>query len=131
MSLLTRRRRRPEINIVPLMDVLTILIFFFLVSMQFRERVTLNLTLPDIETAGHNEFQGPIILGIDRDGNYFVNEQQATEEQLEGLIAAIADRSTDVTVLLKAHEETPLNKVTFAMDTCRKNGLNKIRLQSR
>jgi biopolymer transport protein ExbD len=52
MSLLARRRNKASINIIPLMDVLTILIFFFLVSMQFKEMTTLNLTLPKIESAG-------------------------------------------------------------------------------
>jgi biopolymer transport protein ExbD len=131
MSLITRRRRRPEINIVPLMDVLTILIFFFLVSMQFRERLALNLTLPKVETAGRNEFESPIVIGIDREGVMFFNGKEATEPQLQSLVKAIAAQTKDVTVLIKAHEDTPLNKVTFAMDACRKEGLNKIRLQSR
>ncbi len=131
MSLLRRRRKRPEINIVPLMDVLTILIFFFLVSMQFRERLTLNLTLPRVETAGKNDFESPIVLGIDRDGAFFFNGQQASEADLEQLIRVVAQQTTDVTVLIKAHEETPLQKVTFAMDACRKVGMNRIRLQSR
>ncbi|RME69990.1 MAG: biopolymer transporter ExbD [Verrucomicrobia bacterium] len=131
MSLITRRRKRPEINIVPLMDVLTILIFFFLVSMQFRERLTLNLTLPKIETAGRNEFESPVIIGIDRDGNFFFNGDAATGEQLESLVRIVAEQSVDIMVLIKAHEDTPLQKVTFAMDACRKAGLNRIRLQSR
>jgi biopolymer transport protein ExbD len=130
-SLLARRRRKADINIVPLIDVLTVLIFFFLVSMQFREQLTLNLTLPKVETAGRNEFASPIIIGIDRDGVIFFNGTAASDEELKGLVGVISGQTTDVTVLIKAHEETPLNKVTFVMDTCRRSGLNKIRLQSR
>ena len=130
-TLLARRRRKADINIVPLIDVLTVLIFFFLVSMQFREQLTLNLTLPQVETAGRNEFASPIVIGIDRDGIVFSNGTVADEKQLEALVKVISSQSTDVTVLIKAHEETPLNKVTYVMDTCRRSGLNKIRLQSR
>ena len=130
-SLLARRRRKADINIVPLIDVLTVLIFFFLVSMQFREQLTLNLTLPKVETAGRNEFASPIVIGIDREGIIFFNGTPADETQLEELVRLISSQSTDVTVLIKAHEETPLNKVTLVMDTCRRSGLNKIRLQSR
>ena len=68
MSLLQRRRKKPSVNIIPLMDVLTILIFFFLVSMQFKEMTTLNLTLPDIESAGQNEFSEKVTLSIDAEG---------------------------------------------------------------
>lgn len=130
-TLLLRRRRKPDINIVPLIDVLTVLIFFFLVSMQFREQLTLNLTLPKVETAGRNEFSSPIIIGIDRDGLVFFNGTPADDAQLTELVRVISGQTTDVTVLIKAHEETPLNKVTMVMDTCRRSGLNKIRLQSR
>ena len=107
------------------------LIFFFLVSMQFREQLTLNLTLPKVETAGRNEFSSPIIIGIDRDGLVFFNGTPADDAQLTELVRVISSQTTDVTVLIKAHEETPLNKVTYVMDTCRRSGLNKIRLQSR
>ena len=130
-GLLIRRRRLHGINIVPLIDVLTILIFFFLVSMQFRERLALNLTLPKVETAGRNEFQSPIIIGIDRDESIFFNGTQVTDAELQVAVNAQAALTLEVTVLIKADEETPLNKVTFVMDTCRKAGLNKIRLQSR
>ncbi len=131
MSLLARRRRKAEINIVPLIDVLTILIFFFLVSMQFREMQTLNLTLPDVETAGKNDFASPMVIAIDNEENLYVNGTAASDEILGELVKIVSDQSTDITVLIKADEETPLNKVTFVMDTCRKVGLNKIRLQSR
>ncbi|HEX9781584.1 MAG TPA: biopolymer transporter ExbD [Opitutaceae bacterium] len=131
MSLLVRRRKRPDINIVPLMDVLTILIFFFLVSMQFRERLTLNLTLPKVETAGKNQFETPIILGIDVESRIFFNGKEASDDQLQGLIKVVADQTLEIPVLIKAHQDTPLQRVTFVMDACRKAGLNNIRLQTR
>lgn len=131
MSLLVRRRKRPDINIVPLMDVLTILIFFFLVSMQFRERLTLNLTLPKVETAGKNQFETPIILGIDVESRIFFNGKEASDDQLQELIKAVADQTLEIPVLIKAHQDTPLQRVTFVMDACRKAGLNNIRLQTR
>ena len=53
MSLLqNKRRKRPELNLVPLIDVLVMLIFFAFVTMQFRSAATLNITLPKVETAG-------------------------------------------------------------------------------
>ncbi|MBL4575350.1 MAG: biopolymer transporter ExbD [Opitutaceae bacterium] len=131
MTLLARRRRKVEINIVPLMDVLTILIFFFLVSMQFREIKTLNLTLPEVETAGKNEFVSPMVIAIDGEGSLYVNGTPASDEILVELVKMVSSQSTNITVLIKADEETPLNRVTLVMDTCRKVGLNKIRLQSR
>ena len=102
-SLLARRRRKADINIVPLIDVLTVLIFFFLVSMQFREQLTLNLTLPQVETAGRNEFSSPIVIGIDRDGVIFFNGTPASikdsvEPQTEPMdVEPLEDRTSETT----------------------------------
>jgi biopolymer transport protein ExbD len=47
-------RRKPKIDVVPLIDVLMVLIIFFLVTMQFQELRALNVKLPKIESAGSN-----------------------------------------------------------------------------
>jgi len=130
-TLYTRRRRKIDINIVPLMDVLTILIFFFLVSMQFRERLSLNLTLPQIDTAGQSQLENVLTIGIDREGTLSVNGQEATEEELTALVREIAAVSLEVPVLLRADENTPIKDALFVMDACRKVGLNNIRVLSR
>lgn len=130
-TLYTRRRRKIDINIVPLMDVLTILIFFFLVSMQFRERLALNLTLPKIETAGSSQLENSLTIGIDREGVMSVNGREATAEELTALVREIASINTEVEVLLRADENTPIKDALFVMDACRKVGLNNIRVLSR
>ena len=131
MSLLARRRNKASINIIPLMDVLTILIFFFLVSMQFKEMTTLNLTLPKIESAGRNEFPERILIGIDEEGQIFLENQPVPISELEAVLSKVSEVSNDVPVLVKAHNLTSLQTVTDVMDACRLNGLSKIRLQSR
>jgi biopolymer transport protein ExbD len=114
-GLLRRKRRRPELNLVPLIDVLVMLIFFAFVTMQFRSVSTMNLTLPKVETAGKSELKESLTISIAKEGTVEVNGQAATMD----------------TVVIRSDENTPLRFVTQAMDTCRKQGLNKIRLQSR
>ena len=126
-----RRRRKAEINIVPLVDVLVVLIFFFLVSMQFRNLTLLNLTLPRIETAGREQPTDSLRLGVDVEGNYFMDGQAVTGEELTQRIQSLAGLSPDTPVLIMADENALLHKVTFLMDACRKAGLEKVRLQSR
>jgi len=133
LGLRARPRHRPELPLVPLIDVLVMLVFFTFATMQFRERTvaSLNLTLPKVETAGVNEFSSPIIIAISKDGEFLVNGVPADETQI-GVIASETSRlDNETTVLIKADEDVPLQRVTRAMDICRKNGLNKIRLQSR
>ncbi len=132
MSLLQhKRRRRPEMNLVALIDVLVMLIFFAFVTMQFKSAATLNITLPKVETAGKNEFKGTVTIGIDKDGQVSFNGANVTDEQLIGLLEQVKNVDRDIPVLIKADETTQLKKLAFVMDACRKTGLNKFSLQSR
>ncbi len=132
MSLVIRpHRRKPEINIVPLVDVLIVLIFFFLVSMQFRNLTTLNLVLPKIETAGKNKQVEQIEIAVDAEGLFFYSGTQVSKEALKAAVQIQAGIDNEIPVLVMADEETYLKSVTFIMDVCREAGLEKIRLQSR
>jgi len=132
MSLLAnKRRKRPEMNLVPLIDVLVMLIFFAFVTMQFKSAATLNITLPKVETAGKNEFKGTVTIGIDKDGQVSFNGKTITDDQLLVLLEEVKKVDRDIPVLIKADETTQLKKLAFVMDACRKTGLNKFSLQSR
>lgn len=136
---LNRRRHKTQVNIVPLVDVLMVLIFFFLVTMQFREQTeesqqdekVLNITLPKIETAGTNEPDQQVEIYISKDGDYFYNGKSVTPEQFREMVKVSASYGRDIPVLIASDEDTPLKHVTFAMDVCRQGGLEKFKLLSR
>jgi biopolymer transport protein ExbD len=130
-GLYQRRRKRPELNLVALIDVLVMLVFFAFVTMQFRSSATLNITLPKVETAGKNEFKGPVTIGISKDAGLSFNGQATSEAQLAELLRKVRELDKDTPVLIRADETTPLKTLTFVMDTCRKSGLNRFSLQSR
>ena len=129
-GLYQKRRKRPELNLVPLIDVLVMLIFFAFVTMQFKQATTMNLTLPKVETAGKSELKGSITISLAKDGAVDLDGQHATMETLDGLMRKVSPPK-DTTVVIRSDENTPLRFVTQAMDICRKQGLNKIRLQAR
>jgi biopolymer transport protein ExbD len=131
MSLRRKIYRRPELPLVPLIDVLVMLVLFTFVTMRFATTQTLNITLPKVDTAGKNEFKGTVVIGIGADGTLTFNEKVATEEELAALLLEVKKIDRDIPVLIRADETTPLKKLAFVMDTCRKTGLNKFSLQSR
>jgi biopolymer transport protein ExbD len=130
-SLRQRRRKRPEMNLVPLIDVLVMLIFFAFVTMQFKSAATLNITLPKVETAGKNEFKGTVTIAINKDNQISFNGRPVSDAELIGLLEQVKSVDKDIPVLIKADETTPLKRLAFVMDACRKTGLNKFSLQSR
>jgi biopolymer transport protein ExbD len=126
-----KKRRRPELNLVPLIDVLVMLIFFAFVTMQFRSATMLNITLPKIATAGKTEFKGTVTIGIDNKGQVSFNGKDVSDDQLLSLLKQVSDTNRDIPVLIKADETTQLKKLAFVMDACRTSGLNKFSLQAR
>ncbi|PTY02526.1 biopolymer transporter ExbD [Opitutaceae bacterium EW11] len=131
LGLRIKRHHRPELPLVPLIDVLVMLVLFSFVTMRFASTQTLNITLPKVETAGKNLFDGTVTLSIDKDGLMRFNGKPATRDQLRALLAQVKNINRDTPVLISADEKTPLEHVTFVMDVCRQTGLNKFSLQSR
>ncbi|OPZ72127.1 MAG: colicin uptake protein TolR [Verrucomicrobia bacterium ADurb.Bin474] len=131
MSLIRKSRKKAEINIVPLVDVLMVLIFFFLMTMQFRNVNVLNITPPEIQTAGKNLLNEQILIGISPEGQYYLNNQEVPEAVLEEALKLAGEANAEQPVLLVSDEETPLKHVTRVLDICRSNKLNRIRMKSR
>ena len=131
MQLTSQKRRQPSINIVPLVDVLTVLLFFFLVTMQFKQLSALNITVPEIKTAGKNEIKERVVIALSPEGALYLNEQLLELQAFEQAISLIGEATPEIPVLLIADEDVPLKYVTQVMDVCRSSQLNKISLQSR
>ena len=131
MSLLIRKRKPPSINIVPLVDVLAVLLFFSLVTMQFKQVSALNIKVPEIKTAGRNEIEEQVVIAVSPDGILYLNDREVSFTRLEVALRLAGQNTPEIPVLLVADEEVPLRHVTRVIDLCRSHRLNKIRLQSR
>jgi biopolymer transport protein ExbD len=131
MRAVIRRRRKTEVNIVPLIDVFIALIFFFLVTMNFSNLNVMNITPPKVETAGENKAKDDILIGVDKEGSYFYNNNPVSEAELIEFIRIAGEINRNQVVLFMADEDAALKHVTLIMDKCRKAGLEKLRLQTR
>lgn len=132
MALYARRRAPPTINIVPLVDVLVVLIFFFLMAMRFQDAQSLDITPPKMDTAGAADASQRLVVAVDKAGKYSVNDKTVTADELRQVLAdAAAKPGAGVNVLIFADQDTPLKDVTYVMDESRKLHLDKIRLQAR
>jgi biopolymer transport protein ExbD len=128
-ALYTRRRKKPEINLVPLIDVLVMLVFTSFVTMQFKSISAMNLTLPKAESAGKNDLKDSITITIDKTGTLFINERTVKPDELGGALKQIASVRKDITVLIRADETSQLKYAIEVMDACNKYGLTKVRMQ--
>jgi biopolymer transport protein ExbD len=131
MSIRSKSRKRPRIDVVPLIDVLMVLIIFFLVTMQFRDLRALNIKLPKIDTAGSNLMSNELVVSISQEGDFFINSKKVDFENLAQVLKATSLLPQKPVILVVADENVPLRHVTQVVDLCRKNSLEDFRLQAR
>lgn len=119
----------PEINLVPLIDVILVLIIFFVITTTFDARSVLKLELPRA-TGERNDAQGTSLsLLINADGRYFVEDREALRTDVESLkrtIVEVAGDNRERTVLLRADARTPWQAVVTAYDALGQLGFTRI-----
>ena len=131
MSLRPKRKNKPRVDVVPLIDVLMVLILFFLTSMQFQDLRALNVKLPKIDSAGSNKITNQLVVSVSKEGEYFLNGNEDNLEKIGEVMKSSASLPRKPAVLVVADENVPLKHVTRIVDLCRKSGLDDFRLQSR
>jgi biopolymer transport protein ExbD len=131
MNLRSPRRRSPRVDVIPLIDVLMVLILFFLTSMQFQEVRALNVKLPKIDSAGSNKVTNQLIVSVSKEGEYYLNGNKDNLSEIGKVMRRASDLPQKPSVLVVADEDVPLKHVTSVVDLCRNSGLDDFRLQSR
>ena len=131
MSLRPKRRNMPRVDVIPLIDVLMVLILFFLTSMQFQDLRALNVKLPKIVSAGSNKTTNQLVVSVSKEGEFFLNGNEDNLEKIGEVMKSSASLPRKPAVLVVADENVPLKHVTKVVDLCRESGLDDFRLQSR
>jgi biopolymer transport protein ExbD len=119
-----RRRKRPAINITSLIDVMFLLLIFFMVSTTFAEHPGIKLELPKAHT-GERSALDPLTLTVDKEGRMFLNDAAVDEAQLRARLKAAA-AAPDPSLVLRADKAVPYGFVIRAMDISRQCGIRKI-----
>jgi biopolymer transport protein ExbD len=137
MNLRPKRSDDPEINLAPLIDVVFLLLIFFMVSTTFKDDVRLEVKLPQAkgETA-KAEAKQLLEIVIDREGRFYVNQEQVVDRDPATLRRALSGaltstdgdeaRKKDLPLLIKADANTPHQAVITAMDVASQLGIGRI-----
>ena len=119
----------PEINLVPLIDVILVLIIFFVITTTFDARSTLQLQLPNAQGEPVADQTQSLSVLINAEGRYFVGDQEVLRTDIDALKQALAaaggeDRAR--AVMLRADARTPHQAVVTALDALGQLGFRKI-----
>lgn len=128
MRFRTRRSEEPEINLIPLIDVLLMALIFLLVTTSFSKFSQLQLQLPEASSEAKPE-DAALRVSIDAKGQYFINDKQllnATPEVLRQSMLEAVNTKKDPIVVIQADRRTPHEAVIRVMDAARRLGLTHL-----
>jgi biopolymer transport protein ExbD len=120
-----KSKKRITINITSLIDVLFLLLIFFIVSSTFLEQPGMKLDLPRTQKQAPVRLEG-YTLYILSDGSLFINDDAVTLEQLPERLEKIAPEVEERGLVLKADEGTRYGFVVEVMDMAKGSGIGKL-----
>jgi biopolymer transport protein ExbD len=125
MSWQRRRVQEPEVNLTPLIDVVFLLLIFFMVSTTFERETEISVQLPQATGQALETQQKVIEVTIDAKGRYYVNRQELVNTQLDTLKRAMekaAGGAEKPQVILSADRNARHESVVTAMDAAAQLG---------
>ncbi len=133
MNLKPKRNDELELNLTPLIDVVFLLLIFFMVSTTFEKTARLKVDLPQASAEAEQQPAEKIILGIDVQGRYYINDRQLVNTQLKTLkmaLSKVAGDNREMPVVLRADAKTPHQAVVTAMDAASQVGLTRLSIST-
>jgi len=118
-----------ELNLTPLIDVVFLLLIFFMVSTTFQKESEISLQLPQATDAKVASAEERIEIVINAAGRYFINDQEVVKNDVESLQNAlfkISDGQRNIPLTIRADAQAPHQAVVTAMDAAGQLGMLKI-----
>jgi biopolymer transport protein ExbD len=131
MRLQTRVREAPEVNLTSLIDVVLLLLVFFMVSTSFVREAEINLRLPEAETAETLSVPESLEIAITQTGNYLVNGRPLINNDRRTLRAAIeqvAGERRDIPVSVRGDAESTLQSFVTATEVVGQLGFTEVNI---
>ncbi|MCW8911427.1 MAG: biopolymer transporter ExbD [Gammaproteobacteria bacterium] len=129
MNLKPDHRDDIELNLTPLIDVVFLLLIFFMVSTTFDKQAKLKIVLPEATAAAEQTNDNAVVIGIDSKGSFFINDRQLVNTQAKTLKLAlmkIVGDNKDVPLVIRADAKTPHASVVKAMDVAAQLNLTQM-----
>jgi biopolymer transport protein ExbD len=121
----------PEVNLTPLIDVVFLLLIFFMVSTTFEHQSRIQIDLPEATAEATSPDDESLEIIIDAQGRLFEGEQKVGNTQLKtlkGAISKVLGERESMPVIIRADAKTPHQAVITALDATSQLGLTRISL---
>lgn len=126
MWMKTGKERGGALDVTPLVDLVFLLIIFFLLSTTFRVAPGIRIDLPEASSQKIRTERKEIILTVDGSGAIYLNKDPVEPEALSVRLAASAREDRDTTVLIKGDRNAGFGRMVDVLDRVKYAGLYRI-----
>lgn len=125
-------RTAPEINLIPFIDVLLVVLIFLMVSTTFTKYQELSITLPSAEGAASGNIPKEITVGVSNEGRYAINGVLVDNKNLNTKLSLLSDKWTkedgikEGRVVITADARAPHQAVMRVLEAARESGLANV-----
>jgi len=131
MNFRTAKKSRSLIlNLTSLIDVMFLLLIFFMVTSTFRNQPAITLVLPRSATAAET-LDTPVILFLTAEGEVYLNDAPVPKSELSSRLEELHTESKDNRMVLRADEAASHGDVVGLIDTIKQSGFTRISLSAR
>ena len=120
-----RKKQAANIDIAPLLDMVFILLIFFIVTSSFNRETGVEVTKPQAKSASNVPTKN-IMIAVTREGTIHINERQVDLSSLEDLLKNMLGKNPDREIVLIADKNSVTGKLVEVIDVCNLSGAKKI-----
>ena len=129
MNFRPRSKDEPEINLIPFIDVLLVILIFLMLSTTYSKFTEMQLSLPVADVEQMRDRPKEIIVSVGADGRYAINRSALEGKNVETVAAALstaAKAGKDSVIIISADASSPHQAVVTVMEAARRVGLSQI-----
>ncbi len=124
-SIVLEEEEESEVNLTPMLDVVFIMLIFFIVTASFVKESGIDINRPDAATAERKE-KGNIMVAISEDGQIWIDRRQVDVRALRANIERLHAENPQGTVIIQADEESKNKLLVQVMDAARLAGVKSV-----
>lgn len=124
-----RRLEEPEINLIPFIDVLLVILIFLMLTTTYSKFTEMQLRLPTADADAQRDYPKEVIVSVSSDGNYSVNRKPLEGRSVDAVVAALlqaARAGKDTVVIISADANARHQSVVTVMEAARRADLTQI-----
>ncbi len=128
MALLTKKKKNIEINVAPLIDIVFLLLIFFMLTSEFTDFKTIDMISPNQSSTNIQKNDLPIIINLSENGLIEIDKIEIKLEDLSETIQMKLLNSNNKKIVISTLNKTKINNLIIVVDTIRSLGIENIAL---